>query len=308
MATAEKRPVDIIIDTDAANETDDQFAISYALLAPERLNVLAVYAAPFLHCRVNSPAEGMFNSYWEIRRFQHFFTSMKVPVFYGATDFLDNRSSEPTQATSHLIELARQHTPEQPLHIVAIAALTNIAAALLLAPDIADRLCVSWLGSHSYRQPPAEFNLEQDLLPSTVVFNADVPLRLFPCLGVAQNLTLCLDRATALLRDTGELGEFLLNRYRRQYTFSFGYPPPEGKMLSIWDLAPFAALMDETFAELAVENHRHIQREPLAWREAPSRRQDLVCQKLAVEAIFEHFRACLERHHRSCPVAQSCNF
>ncbi|MCK7496611.1 MAG: hypothetical protein MZW92_41140 [Comamonadaceae bacterium] len=38
----------VVIDTDAANEIDDQFALAWArLLAPERLDVLAVYAAPF---------------------------------------------------------------------------------------------------------------------------------------------------------------------------------------------------------------------------------------------------------------------
>ena len=37
----------VVIDADAANEIDDQFALAWALLAPERLDVLAVYAAPF---------------------------------------------------------------------------------------------------------------------------------------------------------------------------------------------------------------------------------------------------------------------
>ena len=35
----------VVIDTDAANEIDDQFALAWALLSPERLDVLAVYAA-----------------------------------------------------------------------------------------------------------------------------------------------------------------------------------------------------------------------------------------------------------------------
>jgi inosine-uridine nucleoside N-ribohydrolase len=37
----------VVIDTDAANEIDDPFALAWALLAPERLQVEAVYAAPF---------------------------------------------------------------------------------------------------------------------------------------------------------------------------------------------------------------------------------------------------------------------
>jgi inosine-uridine nucleoside N-ribohydrolase len=37
----------VVIDTDAANEIDDPFAVAWALLAPERLRVLATFAAPF---------------------------------------------------------------------------------------------------------------------------------------------------------------------------------------------------------------------------------------------------------------------
>ena len=39
----------IVIDSDAKNEVDDQFAISWALRSPERFNVEAVYAVPFSH-------------------------------------------------------------------------------------------------------------------------------------------------------------------------------------------------------------------------------------------------------------------
>lgn len=39
--------VDVVLDTDAYNEVDDQFAIAYLLSAKEKLNTLAIYAAPF---------------------------------------------------------------------------------------------------------------------------------------------------------------------------------------------------------------------------------------------------------------------
>lgn len=40
-------PVDLVVDTDAYNEIDDQFAIAYALGVQDRLRVQALYAAPF---------------------------------------------------------------------------------------------------------------------------------------------------------------------------------------------------------------------------------------------------------------------
>ena len=38
-----------VIDTDTFNEVDDQFAVAWALRSPERLDVLACYAAPYSH-------------------------------------------------------------------------------------------------------------------------------------------------------------------------------------------------------------------------------------------------------------------
>ena len=37
----------VVIDTDTANEIDDQFALAWALLSPVKLDVLAVTAEPF---------------------------------------------------------------------------------------------------------------------------------------------------------------------------------------------------------------------------------------------------------------------
>ena len=53
------KPLDVVIDTDTFNEVDDQFAVTYALLSPDRLNVRACYAAPFINERTSCPSEGM---------------------------------------------------------------------------------------------------------------------------------------------------------------------------------------------------------------------------------------------------------
>ena len=40
-------PVRLLIDTDTANEIDDQYALAWALLSPEHMTVEAVTAEPF---------------------------------------------------------------------------------------------------------------------------------------------------------------------------------------------------------------------------------------------------------------------
>ena len=41
--------IDVVIDTDTYNEVDDQYAVSYLLRSKEKLNTVALYAAPFLN-------------------------------------------------------------------------------------------------------------------------------------------------------------------------------------------------------------------------------------------------------------------
>ena len=67
--------VRMVLDTDTYNEIDDQFALAYALLSGERLDVEAVYAAPFLNTRSTGLGDGMERSYEEILRI---FAQMRI--------------------------------------------------------------------------------------------------------------------------------------------------------------------------------------------------------------------------------------
>ena len=62
-----KGRVDVVIDTDTYNEIDDQFALSYLIKSDEKLNLKAIYAAPFFNEKSTGPADGMEKSYQEIK-------------------------------------------------------------------------------------------------------------------------------------------------------------------------------------------------------------------------------------------------
>ena len=66
MLTPPKGVVDMVLDTDAYNEIDDQFATAYAIKSPDKVNLKALYAAPFFNAHSSSPADGMEKSYQEI--------------------------------------------------------------------------------------------------------------------------------------------------------------------------------------------------------------------------------------------------
>jgi hypothetical protein len=59
-------PVDVVLDTDAFNEIDDQFALAYLLKSSQKLHVKALLSAPFFNNRSNGPRDGMEKSYEEI--------------------------------------------------------------------------------------------------------------------------------------------------------------------------------------------------------------------------------------------------
>ena len=58
--------VDVVLDTDAYNEIDDQFAIGYMLKKTEKFNVRGICAAPFTNEKSSGPEDGMEKSYDEI--------------------------------------------------------------------------------------------------------------------------------------------------------------------------------------------------------------------------------------------------
>ena len=85
-------PIDIIIDSDTFNEIDDQFAISYALRSQDRLNVKAIYAAPFLNQHSVSPEDGMEKSAAEICKLLDFLGETRE-VYAGSRQFLQDEQT-----------------------------------------------------------------------------------------------------------------------------------------------------------------------------------------------------------------------
>ncbi len=144
-------PVKMVLDTDTYNEIDDQFALAYALLSPGT-TVEAVYAAPFHNSRSTGPADGMEKSYQEILRVLDRLNVVgEVLAFRGSDRYLPS-ASEPvcSPATEHLIELALSCLDE-PLYVVTIGCITNIASAILIEPEIIKNIVVIWLGGDPFR-------------------------------------------------------------------------------------------------------------------------------------------------------------
>lgn len=184
-------PVDVVLDTDAFNEIDDQFAIAYLLRSKEKLNTLALYAAPFYNAHSENPKDGMEKSYLEIQKILKFMNET-VDVFKGSETYLpDEHTPVLSPAAADLVEKAKKYSPERPLYVVAIGAITNVASALLIEPKIADNIVVVWLGGHAHHYSDTkEFNMRQDVAAARVVMGCGVPFVQLPCMGVVSSFTI----------------------------------------------------------------------------------------------------------------------
>ncbi len=181
-------PVDVLLDTDAFNEIDDQFAISYMLASSDKLKVSAICAAPFFNENSNSPADGMEKSYNEIFKLLKLagHTELSDHVFRGSDRYLpDEHTPVDSPAAREIVRLALAHDSENPLYVVAIGAITNVASAILLCPEITEKIVIVWLGGHSrLMSDTREFNMNQDIASARVIFGCGAPFVQLPCFGV----------------------------------------------------------------------------------------------------------------------------
>ena len=237
-----KGKVDVVLDTDTYNEIDDQYAVAYMLSYGEKLSVKALYAAPFYNSHSDSPADGMERSYQEILHLLGLMKrdDLKEVVYRGSTEYLpDETTPVVSPAAEHLCELAMNYTAENPLYVVAIGAITNVASAILMKPEIVDRIVLVWLGGHALNWPHTkEFNMYQDVAGARVVFGCGAPLVQLPCMGVVSAFTISEAELNYWLKGKNALCDYLVQHTIDEVTYAVGKPWTR----VIWDVTAVAWL------------------------------------------------------------------
>jgi len=231
----------MVLDTDTYNEVDDQFALVYALLSKERLNVEAVYAAPFLNDRSTTPGEGMELSYGEILRLLDAMgISSDGLVYKGSDRFLpDGETPVDSPAVRDLINRAQARSENDPLYVVAIGAITNIASAILTDPEIIKKIVVVWLGGQPLHwHETYEFNLTQDMHASRLMFDCGVPLVQIPTSCVSSHLLTTLTELETCLKGKNPICDKLIELFAAYSDNHFAWAK------EIWDISTIAYLIN----------------------------------------------------------------
>ncbi len=236
----------VILDTDAYNEIDDQFVIAYFYYS-DKVELLAVNAEHYMHDRCNSMELGMKRSYDEIVKV----LSLSDPHYTvqtnrGSTNSIDKAGcAVESEAADAIIKIARES--DEIVYVVAIGAITNVASAIMKAPDIIDKICVVFVGCRPLHIGcPVEYNVEQDYRAAQVVFDSGVPLIVVPDVNVTQNLRVPIEEMREL-KGANNVCDYLFDIANNAYQMA-GSSPTWARTL--WDIGAPAMFESLESAEL----------------------------------------------------------
>lgn len=167
----------VILDTDANNELDDQHAMAYLFFNGDVFNTVGV--------TVNATFNGgdISGHYEEAKRVMQLCNVYgKIPLLKGANASfneirpnVNKKDFDGAEAVNFIIEQAHKYGDE-PLILLPVGKLTNIALALEKDPSIAPKIRIVWLGSN-YPES-GEYNQDNDKAAMNYLLDLDVPFEM----------------------------------------------------------------------------------------------------------------------------------
>lgn len=217
----------IWIDTDMGGDIDDAFAISLALHSKD-IEVVGISTVYHANQWRTDLAREMLKAY---RR-------EDIPVYFGAErpiigSWGEIGEAKPNDAVQAMIDAVRG---DKELILVPIGPLTNIALALMLAPDIAKGLQIYLMGGVLESAHP-EWNIECDPEAARIVLESGADITMLG-LDVTEKCGISYETAEDMIMgDTGEW-RFLQKEYARFKTvmnFSPVLHDPLTVAVLVWD-------------------------------------------------------------------------
>jgi inosine-uridine nucleoside N-ribohydrolase len=242
----------LIVNTDAKNEADDQYAIVHALLSPS-LDVAGIIPAHFGEAK---SAHSMQDSRDEVDLLLRLLQRDDIVVANGAPHAMSDDGT-PVDSDGAQLIISEAHKPG-PLFVIFLGPLTDMASALLLDPTIADNadLTVVWIGGTPYDgitggEGRGEYNLSNDVASANVVFQSrlrvwQIPMSVYRmvCVSYAE-----LDEKVA---PHGELGAYLVSQLKE---FNAANVDPEIEYRSLGDSPAVSVVLNP---DGAIWRHRPV--------------------------------------------------
>lgn len=232
------KKIRVIVDTDAACEADDPFAIAHALMC-KKLEIKAIFAEQF-----GSP-DTTKRSYDEIVTILEAM-EMDVPVFMGEEGKLsDVKDKEISPASKFLISEALKED-SKPLFVLCLGAITNIASAIKACPEIINKMTVVWIGGQGYdsfSKDFREFNAGNDIEAANIVISSGVNLWQIPS-NVYSTMHIGLAEIQKRIYPCGKIGKHLFENMI-QYNMSKYAGWTAGESWSLGDSPVVGVVLDQ---------------------------------------------------------------
>lgn len=201
----------VIVDTDAKNEADDQYAIVHALLSPT-LDVRGIVPA---HFGAERSATSMLDSRAEVDLLLRLMGRDDVTVANGAEHAIpDATTPVPSPGADLIVAESLLASADDPLFVTFLGPLTDMATAILTDPAIVERdVVVVWIGGMGYdvdwSYPAIEFNLRNDITAANVVFDSGITVWQVPA-PVYTMVSVGYAELEERIAGTSELADYLI--------------------------------------------------------------------------------------------------
>ena len=203
----DEKKVRVILDTDAKNEVDDQFAIVQAILS-ESMDLKTLVAA---HFGTGKSEHSMKDSDDEIQKLLDLMhMNGQVNVVCGGERAMSSEDDLVESEGARFIVEEAMKDDDRPLYVAFLGPLTDMAAALKMEPRIAKKnLTVIWIGGRDWPIGGWEYNLSNDVAAANYVFKSDVQLWQVPR-NVYRMMPVSFAEMYDKVYPCGEVGKYLV--------------------------------------------------------------------------------------------------
>jgi hypothetical protein len=306
LSGSSEQGIPVIFDTDANNELDDQHALAYLLLNDQTFNVLGITTnATFNGGEIDEHMK-------EAQRVVDLVGwKGRVPVIKGANgdftdirDQLDQEVFDGSEAVDFIIQEAMKKRKE-PLVLLPVGKLTNVALALEKEPAIAKRVRIVWLGANY--PDPGEYNLDNDTASMNFILKTGAPFEMVTVRYGQASGTAAVKakRKNIYIRMPGMgpvVDEAVTGRHGGTFTCFGDYSVDlfrhithleDGCFRSLFDMAAVAIVKDPSWAEASeIPSPIYIDNN---WVEQPGNsRMITIWENFNSDAIMTDFYATLE--------------
>ncbi|HPC45314.1 MAG TPA: nucleoside hydrolase [Candidatus Latescibacteria bacterium] len=229
----------VILDCDTKNEIDDQFAITYAFAKDVRIEAIVNVQ----NTHANGP-ESVTIYQEETAAILAALGRPEVPNLRGVERPLDNNLSPGSaEGVDFIIDRALTEDPE-PLFVIGTGPATDLASALLRAPEIASKARFIWLGGfrdeEEFRRRGSEWNALGDPWAVKALFESRAAMlsTLFhvPAWGVTEKLVWRTEWLVGQLREMAKPIHTLLADRTVEWTTRSGRSLSDNPPKEFWDI------------------------------------------------------------------------